>query len=269
MALLATVRAMGIDYLPHVRRETARFGDVLRNADPAPHVPSCPEWNADDLLWHMAGVLLFWGAIVRDRLADPAAAEKAEGTRPGDHAGLIALYDRAAGGLCDALAATPDDTAVWTWFTPEQNVGFISRRMTHEALIHRLDAELATGSVSDFDTDLAIDGVDEMLDHFFGDPSWAKFEPGGPIVRIRALDTDAEWLVQVGETSGTSPSGNTYEGEPAFQRLASGTPTVTVGASARDLDAWIWNRPTLAAPIIEGSDADYHAVVRVVDPNVN
>jgi hypothetical protein len=140
--------------------------------------------------------------------------------------------------------------------------------MAHEALIHRLDAELATDSVTDFDAELATDGVTEFLEYFFGDPSWATFTPGGPLARFRAADTGAEWLVQVGTSSGTSPGGNTYEKEPSFQRVDSGSPTVTVTASARDLDAWVWNRPTLAPPSVEGSDGDYQALVTVLAAGV-
>jgi uncharacterized protein (TIGR03083 family) len=258
-------RGVGLDYLSFLHTETTRFGAVLRDTDPAARVPSCPDWDVDDLLWHLSDVLLFWGAVVRNRLANPTDAEAAKPPRPASHADLMRLYDQAAAELCDALAATPDDVAVWTW-SSNHTVGFIRRRMAHEALIHRLDAELATDSVSDFDADLATDGVSEMLEYFFGDPSWATFEPDGPIGRLRTIDTRTEWLVQVGVSSGTSPSGNSYQREPSFQRLDSGSPSVTVSASARDLDAWIWNRPTLAPPTVEGSGEDYHALLAVVAP---
>jgi uncharacterized protein (TIGR03083 family) len=52
-----------------------------------------------------------------------------------------------------------------TWWPPDQTVGFWARRMAHETAVHRVDAELATG-VADptVDPDLAVDGIDEILD---------------------------------------------------------------------------------------------------------
>ena len=41
----------------------------------------------------------------------------------------------------------------------DKTVGYIRRRQAHEALIHRLDAELTAGAVTPLDPDLAADGV--------------------------------------------------------------------------------------------------------------
>lgn len=149
---------MALDHLVHLRAEAARFGSVLRNADPGAPVPTCPEWNADDLLWHLAEVFLFWGAIVRDRLDDPAVAEAATPERPTDRPALLALYERAAAELIDTLAATADDVQVWTW-SDDNTAGFVRRRMAHEVLIHRLDAELTAGALSDPDAELVLGPV--------------------------------------------------------------------------------------------------------------
>ena len=42
------------DYLEHIRSESRRFREVLSTCDPDARVPGCPEWNAADLLWHLA-----------------------------------------------------------------------------------------------------------------------------------------------------------------------------------------------------------------------
>ena len=64
------------------------------------------------------------------------------GPSPTSYADALTAFDEASSGLVAALRdADPADPA-WTW-SKEQTVGFILRRQAHEALIHRLDAELA------------------------------------------------------------------------------------------------------------------------------
>src|SRR5450759_2015949 len=53
-----------LDYLAHLARDSARFLEVLRNTPPQTGVTTCPDWDADDLLWHLAEVQWFWSAIV-------------------------------------------------------------------------------------------------------------------------------------------------------------------------------------------------------------
>src|SRR3954469_10889491 len=127
---------MPLDYLAPIRTDSTRFGDVLRKCDPDARVPSCPDWTAADLMWHLIGVQHFWGTIVRDRLDAPPEGKP---QRPADYADLIAEFDSTAESLAATLAETPADTSVWTW-SDDHTVGFVLRRQAHEALIHRLDA---------------------------------------------------------------------------------------------------------------------------------
>jgi hypothetical protein len=46
----------------------------------------------------------------------------------------------------------------------QQSLGLFLRRQAHEALIHRLDAELTMGERTPMDADINADGVDEALD---------------------------------------------------------------------------------------------------------
>ena len=103
-----------LDYVDHLIRESARFADVLREVPPDARVPSCPDWNADDLLWHLGEVQWFWGTIVREQV-NGQQAEALKPPRPADRAGLRAFYERASHDLAEVLAATSPDTAAWTW----------------------------------------------------------------------------------------------------------------------------------------------------------
>src|SRR4051794_29293846 len=206
---------MRLDYLHHLERESARFGSALVAAPADKPVPSCPGWTATDLLWHLAEVQWFWGEIVRSGATSPE--EYAEPERPVDRAALEAFYRVASAGLVAALAAADPATPAWTW-SSDQTVGFIRRRQAHEALIHRVDAELAAGDRTPIDPLLAADGIDEALRVMYGGhPEWATFaaEPGRA-VRITTTDIGRSWVVTLGRFHGTRPKDGTAYDEPTL-----------------------------------------------------
>jgi uncharacterized protein (TIGR03083 family) len=264
-----SVPPMTIDFLAHLRTESARFAEVMRAAEPAARVPTCPEWDAADLLWHLAEVQLFWATIVRERLDDPTPAEQAKPERPGDYPALLTLFDEANAALLGALENTADDVPVWSW-SEDASVGFVRRRMAQEALVHRLDAELTVDAVTDLSPELATDGVHEVLRHIHGGfPPWSDYQANGPAGRLRTTDTGAEWTFQVGGFSGVSPNtGTSYANQPTVNLIDSGAPSFTVAATARDLDAWIWNRPTLADVAIDGNTADFEVFAAIIGKGV-
>jgi uncharacterized protein (TIGR03083 family) len=235
-----------VDYLEAIRRESARFSDCLARVSPTSPVPSCPGWTAADLLWHLTEVQLFWGFIVRDRLDDPEAAETQKPPRPAEYAALQSLAHEATAQLLDALDATPAPTALWTWAT-EQTAGFVLRRQAHEALIHRLDAELTVGDVTPLDPVLAADGVDEALRIMYGTaPAWGSVTPDGASGRVEATDASRVWDIGFARFRGTSPNtGKAYD-EDVLTVPTPVTPAAfTVSGTAADLDRWLWGRGDL------------------------
>ncbi|MGH8860924.1 MAG: maleylpyruvate isomerase family mycothiol-dependent enzyme [Jatrophihabitantaceae bacterium] len=251
-----------LDYLAHLRADSTRFADVLAATDPAAPVPPCPGWTAADLLWHLGEVQHSWGTFVRERLQDPDDYREPE--RPAGYDALLAFYQEASADLAAAIESTPDATPVWTWFEPDRTAGFIRRRQAHEAVIHRLDAELTAGTLTDVDADLATDGVLEVLEWMYsGVPGWATPGDPGPAGRIATTDTGASWLVQLGSWSGHSPnSGKTYPAEPTLSIVPSGDAVFEISGTARDLDAWLWNRPTLTEITRSGDYAAFESVIR-------
>ncbi len=238
-----------VNYLDHLAHESARFADVLRGASPDIPVPTCPDWNADDLLWHLASVQWFWGEIVRQGVTETSQARELEAERPADRAGVLAFYQQASRDLSEILSARSPDTEVWTW-SSDHSVGFLRRRQAHEALIHRVDAELTAGSLTPLDPALSADGVDEALRVMYGGvPPWGSFTPdGGKTVRLRATDTGDSWLVHVGRFTGTDPDSNTAIEEPDIHPADTdpgSDAAATVAGSAGDIDCWLWRRPTV------------------------
>ncbi len=249
-----------LDYLDHLARESRRFAEAIDATQPTDRVPTCPDWDADDLLWHLGEVQFFWGYIARQQLQDPAGAEEAKPERPRDRAALRAWYDEVSAELGDVLTTTAPDTAVWTW-ADDHTIGFIRRRQAHEALIHRLDAELTAGARTEMDAALCADGVDEVLRVMYGgEPSWGTFTAtDGHSVRLATTDTGHSWVARLGRFTGTSPDGDaSYEDEPDM-RIAEtddGGPVAgEVRGTAADLNCWLWNRPALGS-IERSGDAE-------------
>lgn len=246
-------------YLDHLARESARFSDALAGAPPDARVPTCPDWDAVDLLWHLGEVQWFWQEIVHRRITDNDEVGQLEATRPGDHAAIGKFFERASRDLHDALRRTPPETAAWTW-SAEQTVGFTYRRQAHEAFIHRLDAELTAGRRTAMDAALGADGVDEALRIMYGGlPPWGTFAPdGGRTLRLETADTGHSWLVTLVRFTGTDPADNSTHDEPDISVAPDdlgGAANATVRADAADLDCWLWHRPPVGA-VERVGDAD-------------
>ena len=166
-----------LDYLNHLKQESARFFEALRDVPSGAPVPTCPDWNAEDLLWHLAEVQWFWGTIVREQVTQGSVANDLNSERPSSRPEVAAFYERASSDLVQILTETPPETHVWTW-SEEQAVRFVRRRQAHEAFIHRIDAELTAGTPTSMDVALSADGVDEALRIMYGGtPSWGHFAP--------------------------------------------------------------------------------------------
>jgi uncharacterized protein (TIGR03083 family) len=263
---------MTLDHLAHLRRDSARFVAVLRDVPADQQVPSCPDWLADDLLWHLSEVQWFWGTIVRDAVDDPEALQQPD--RPADRPGLVTFFDEVSTALYDALAAVDPAAPRWTW-ADEQTAGFIRRRQAHEALIHRVDAELTAGiDHAPIDRALAGDGVDEVLRIMFGGaPTWARLTlESDATLRVACADDDRSWWVTLGRFDGTSPNGNEYVDEPAIEVAATdpgAAAAADLRATAADLDRWLWGRPTDGAIHREGDPAVLDAFAQLVANGIN
>ena len=119
-------------------------------------------------------------------------------------------------------------------WAPDKTVGYIRRRQAHEALIHRLDAELAAGDVTPLDTELASDGVLEALDVMFGGcPPWGDLRTvgrarAGPRDRHRARGARSS----LGRFTGTDPEDGTPYDEEDISVSAADPTAQPAGVSA-------------------------------------
>lgn len=246
-------------YLDHIRAESARFADVLSAAAPDAQVPTCPDWTASELFWHLTEVQDFWGWVVTNRPAAPEDGYK-DPERPSTHNGIARRFDDASTAFIKALEAADPGDESWCWSTDPAHhfVSFSFRRQAHEALIHRLDAELAAGVPhSPIDPQLAADGVEECLNVMYGGlPPWGTFEPRPVYAEFVLTDVDRSVWTQFGTFSGTTPDGEVRADEADMHVVPEpGVPAaVRVSGTAAALDAWLWHRADDAQISISGDD---------------
>lgn len=236
------------DLMRAITAESDRFRAAIGLAPPDARVPTCPDWSADDLLWHLTGVHGFWAGILRSGAVTDPEAEAVEATRPqrpGDREAMLASFDRETEALLSELRRLPDDRPAWFWLDTAKTVGSTRRMQAHEALMHRIDAELTAGSSSaPVDPELAADGVAHALEVMWG---WWGTVPGSVFLPVAGpvLLSDAgggeSWLVQPGHWVGVHASGKAFD-VPGAVRAASGEPAASVHGSAEALDRWLWSR---------------------------
>jgi uncharacterized protein (TIGR03083 family) len=256
-------------YLQHIRDESQKFRDVLADCDPAVPVPTCPEWRADDLLWHLGEVQHWWTWMVRHRPKGPE--EYPEPERPADHTGLLAFYDEQYVALVDALGDADPAEPAWTWHPDHKDVAFIFRRQAHEALIHRRDAELTAHTITPFPADLAADGVDEVLDVMYGGcPPWGEFSGLPHYVRVDLTDTGDSVWVQLGRFHGTDPEGIVHDEDDIKVVTDPGVePDAVISGTAEALDARLWRRADGAETHLAGDLAIVDRFRAVVHQPIN
>ena len=220
-------------YLQAILRDGEAFAEAAEGTLTAP-VTHCPGWTQADLVYHLGEVHRFWTFIVDRRATSPDDYQ--EPARPDDE-DLLAWYRDGLTRVHEVLAAADPATPVWTW-SRQNDVAFVQRRMAQETAVHRWDAQLAAGGPSPIDPDLAIDGIDEFLDHFVDPPG----DGATGSVHLHAGDAPGEWWVAPGK------EGWTIEREHRKGDAA-------IRGSASDLLLALWRRVDRPALDVVGDEA--------------
>lgn len=202
-------------------------------------VPPCPGWNVADVVRHT-------GAVYTHKVACMTLGRRPEqGEWSGGPAEGEDLLDWFRGGLksvIDEARARGPEHPSYTWYAPNQTVGFWYRRMAQETAVHRVDAESAFGEMTPVDDELAVDGIDEVLTIFSG-ARWTGAPPpalGGKSVVVRT--GDHAWRMAfradgVDVAAGLGPHDALVSGEPS------------------ELLLYLWGRRPLSAVLPEGDKA--------------
>ena len=225
-------------YIDALQEQAARFSATLRDIAFDSGVPSCPDWTALDLVRHVVQVYAHKAAVLRAGKAVPGHEVDAAGDAPLPDA--LERHDAVVADLAGVLAGLNPEDAAWTWMegAGESTVGAWARRMAHEALVHRVDAELTAGTaISPVDVALAIDGVNEVLTWMAGDPDIVAEDAGavGSAGSVLLDCGEVAWLVDIGD--GRHVVTPAHAGASADARIST---------DPMALDLLLWGRPSAA-----------------------
>jgi hypothetical protein len=155
-----------------------RYAD---RAGPAAPVPTCPGWTVRDLVAHVGAAHRSTAAMLRaesERLVEPVAGDPMEWLRDG------------AIELVEAITRSPQE--------------FWARRACHQTTLRAVDALAAVfgrppeAAETWIATDLAVDGIDEVLTGFATRPT-SRLRCDEESVLVAAPDDAPDWwLVRVG-----------------------------------------------------------------------
>lgn len=159
-------------YLELLEGDSARLSQAARGVELSAAIPTCPGWTVEDCVAHIAEVYQHKIACIRLRRRPGEDYEQ----RPPAGVDVLTWFDNSAAALLDELRTRGPEAPAYTWWPPNQTVGFWYRRMAQETAVHRLDVEDAARQPTPIDTQLALDGIDEVLDWFMSD-DWDDVEP--------------------------------------------------------------------------------------------
>ena len=217
-------------YISYLNADYARLLACLPNEPVA--VPSCPGWTTNDLAKHMGHVYLGQAYVVETGVKAEAKEHLAPYARTDD---VLEFMGWGFAAIIKALDLARPERKTWSWHHSDNTVDFWFRRMAHETVIHRIDAELACNLVTTIPEDLALDGVDEVLDFL---PLLGSWE-GAPnqafgIVSISALGSKQTMHWDIEFTADYATVSKAEIVNPRARLTISGTPEA--------MDLYLWGR---------------------------
>jgi len=194
-------------------------------------VPTCPEWDVAQLVGHLGYIYGRVAFVVTTRMTE--APERSQLPTAPEGEACLGWFAEQREAMLAALEIADDDTQVWNWTRNSPGpASFWVRRMAHETLIHRVDAELAQGAhASKASPEVAADTVAEFFELFFPRFEDALVQSGATgSLHLHATDVPGvEW------TASPRASGSVVTREHAKADVA-------LRGSAFDLACWVWGR---------------------------
>jgi uncharacterized protein (TIGR03083 family) len=188
---------MSLDYIAAVQADSDRIVAALAG-DRAGVIPWSDKWTAQDCARHVGGLHHVMAGVVAGRPTANFGLFKTLDQPDASDPALGSWISEGTATLVAALRSAKPEDACWSWWPEDQTVGFWSRRVALETLVHRWDVELGAGvSIVPMDPPLAADAIDEYLDIFVGLQRVLNTAPGaGETAHVHCTDTSGEWFLE-------------------------------------------------------------------------
>ncbi len=208
-----------LDHEGIIRDEAEALAVAGEQADGAAAIPGT-DWTLTDLLDHVGRLTWYWSGRTRKAGGgDFYDTDRPEGTARPD------WLRQGTATMCEQLTAAAPDAEIKTW-AGLQPPSWLWRRMTHELAVHCWDAQAAAGGPEPVATEVAEDGIDELLGEFL--PA-ADITGVGGTLHLHATDGDGEWFVD--------PTGDGLAWERSHTKA-----DVAVRGTTSDLLLVLWGR---------------------------
>ncbi|WP_329113531.1 maleylpyruvate isomerase family mycothiol-dependent enzyme [Streptomyces sp. NBC_01465] len=229
------------DHIKSLEREGQLLAAAAASAGTDAPVPTCPDWQVDDLLRHTGSAHRWATGFVAEGHTTPHPF----GVGPdltGDE--LLTWFRAGHTALMSTLSLAPADVECWAFMPAPSPLAFWARRQAHETAVHRFDAELAAGiQLSPLEPEFAADGIDELLRLFHARTRSRVRSDLPKTLRVRASDTGDVWTCRL-----TSEPPLTVLGEE-------GAADCELTGTAAQLYAALWNRQPLSTVTVTGDSA--------------
>ena len=180
---------------------TERIAEILTSAEPALRVRTCPDWTLSDLALHVGRAHRWVQRIIETRAQKPIDMSAVDLALPATTTRYGAWLCSGATAFSAAVQIAGTKTPVWSW-SDDHSVGFWLRKITHDTIIHRIDAELTIGLRPSLSPQMAADGVADLLAAIttlstvgHPDPIFEGLRGLGETLQLQATDTADEWFV--------------------------------------------------------------------------
>jgi uncharacterized protein (TIGR03083 family) len=218
-----------VSWLGHLKRETERFVDVVRESPLRAHVPAYPDFTVHSLAAHIGRALRTFDAIAGDGGGHPSPGAL---EAPAD----ADVADWALAGLAPLLTLLgeipPDKPVPFPHDAGDRPAGLIAPLLAVEVGVHRWDVESVLGDHAPIPADLAVQEVESVFTNFVPRLAASGVADIGGTVWLRATDAEAAWSTRVSDGRLTT--------ERAPDR-PSDTAVAVIGA-AQDIALLVWKR---------------------------
>jgi uncharacterized protein (TIGR03083 family) len=235
MSTTSTAVPPTVSWLAHLRRETERFADVVRESPLRAHVPAYPDFTVQSLAAHIGRGLRLFRAIAagggeQPALEVPAGADIADWVL----AGLAPLVTVLGEIPEDQLVPFPHDAG-------NRPAGLIAPLLAVEVGVHRWDVESVLGEHAPIPADLAVQEVESVFTNFVPRLAGSGVADIGGPVSLRATDALTDWSAQVSD-------GRLVTERDAADPSAA---AVVVTGAAQDIALLVWKRALPPRPELD------------------